>query len=269
MTTPSNSTRLRHVKSNSPASSAQQSNSPAVSVAVFAAVIGVTAGVSYYLYQRYGASLKQQRYSSHLLNINHLNNTYYGMRHGESEANLMHLISSDPTVATQSHGLTDTGFQQAQSSARQWADQNSSSSASNTAKRPVIVISSDFKRAAQTAETLATACDTTVIYTPILRERNFGSWNGTSDENYKLVWKLDAEDAYHTENEVESVVSVVDRVTRFILQLEKKYNNANIVLVAHGDVLQITQTAFAKTDPRQHRSLKHLPQAEIRPLPLA
>lgn len=245
----------------SAAPSMQQTHSNRLSLPVVAAGAGIAAVTAFYLYKRFAHS--QQQFSNHLLDVHHLRNCYYGMRHGTSEANLMHLISSDPAVATHSHGLTETGRQQAQSSARQWADQHCSD------KQQVVVMSSDFLRASQTAEILAAACDTTVIHTPILRERHFGSWNGTSDDNYHKVWQRDAEDALHTENEVESVMSVVDRVTRLVLELERKYSDADIVLVAHGDVLQITQVAFAKTDPRHHRSLKHLPQAEIRPLPLA
>ena len=39
-----------------------------------------------------------------------------------------------------------------------------------------------------------------------------------------------------------------------------------VVLVAHGDVLQIAQTAFADVDPRTHRSLEHLETATLRKL---
>ena len=40
-----------------------------------------------------------------------------------------------------------------------------------------------------------------------------------------------------------------------------------VVLVAHGDVLQILQTAFsAEIEPAAHRSLPHLPNAELRSL---
>ena len=39
-----------------------------------------------------------------------------------------------------------------------------------------------------------------------------------------------------------------------------------VVLVAHGDVLQILQTSFARVDVRQHRSLEHLQTATLREL---
>ena len=39
-----------------------------------------------------------------------------------------------------------------------------------------------------------------------------------------------------------------------------------VLLVAHGDVLQILQAGFAGRDPREHRSLPHLPTATLRAL---
>jgi broad specificity phosphatase PhoE len=39
-----------------------------------------------------------------------------------------------------------------------------------------------------------------------------------------------------------------------------------VVLVSHGDVLQILQTAFEGLDPSKHRSIPHLPTAELRQL---
>ena len=39
-----------------------------------------------------------------------------------------------------------------------------------------------------------------------------------------------------------------------------------VLLVAHGDVLQIAQTAFARADPTQHRDLPHLETAAVREL---
>jgi hypothetical protein len=39
-----------------------------------------------------------------------------------------------------------------------------------------------------------------------------------------------------------------------------------VVLVAHGDVLQILQTAFARVDVTRHRSIEHLPTATLRAL---
>jgi broad specificity phosphatase PhoE len=120
-----------------------------------------------------------------------------------------------------------------------------------------------------------------------LRERGFGDWDGGNDIHYNDVWKEDAIDPYHTKNNVESVWSVIDRSTRCVIDLDNqksenlvhlKNDDSNkendnqhgyywIICVAHGDVLQILQTAFNKNiDPSQHRSIQHLETATLRSL---
>ena len=72
-----------------------------------------------------------------------LRHTYVALRHGQSEANVAGLISSDPAIATVTHGLTPTGRAQALSSV------------ALLAALPVtkcIFLTSDFTRARETAE---------------------------------------------------------------------------------------------------------------------
>ena len=138
----------------------------------------------------------------------------------------------------------------------------------------------------------------TVNVDPRLRERFFGEFNGESDDNYNRVWENDAVSADHTSWDVESVNSVMRRTSHLVLDLESKVLHSNDVskwnclLVAHGDVLQIMQTAFCKIDGTkvlldlslysifniynsfieflfQHRGLPHLDTAAIRALELA
>jgi len=119
-----------------------------------------------------------------------------------------------------------------------------------------------------------------------LRERNFGNWDGQSDRHYKDVWKEDQIDPYQTKQNVESVWMVTDRVTDCIVEWDRKLTptltsttttaatvaeNKNrcwwIICVAHGDVLQILQTAFHNNmDPSEHRSVQHLETATLRRL---
>ena len=46
-----------------------------------------------------------------------LKNTYYGLRHGESEANKLGVISSDPIIGSKMYGLTALGKAQSRSAA--------------------------------------------------------------------------------------------------------------------------------------------------------
>jgi probable phosphoglycerate mutase len=113
-----------------------------------------------------------------------------------------------------------------------------------------------------------------------LRERYFGEWNGQPDHHYADVWTQDEIDSAHTLHHVESVDSVMERTTALIIDLDEKLTNAlqekqdlvppscSCILVAHGDVLQILQTAFHKCSGRRHRSLPHLETASLRKLHL-
>ena len=142
--------------------------------------------------------------------------------------------------------------------------------------RHVQIVSSDLLRAVETAETVrktlveASMAVPDVILDKRLRERDFGGWDGTSDENYHKVWKDDAVDSSHTNHGVESVDHVMRRSTACVEDWNARLPvNTTVVLVAHGDVLQILQTAFLKRDGRKHRSVEHLETAQLRPLVLA
>lgn len=102
-----------------------------------------------------------------------------------------------------------------------------------------------------------------------MRERFFGNYEGKSNTNYDLVWIEDAKDASHTIEGVESVVSVAARAQSLIDELEQKFENHVIVLVSHGDTLQIMQAQCftqGKYTVSQHRSLPHLNTCELRNL---
>lgn len=133
-----------------------------------------------------------------------------------------------------------------------------------------VIYASDFSRASETAALAQAVLDVPEVHgTEKLRERHFGAWELTSHDNYAKVWDDDQYDAGHVKNDVESVEAVLDRATSLVLELERKYQDKNILLVSHGDTLQILQAGFQKIDPRKHRSLPHLNTAEIRELVLA
>lgn len=83
----------------------------------------------------------------------------------------------------------------------------------------------------------------------------------------KQVWVVDAKDADHTEYECESVNGVLRRAWHVVQDCEKELpqdQQWSVLVVAHGDTLQILQTAFTGIDPRGHRSLEHLETAVAR-----
>ena len=200
---------------------------------------------------------------NHLESINKLRNQYFAVRHGESEANVARLISSNPQIGGQTHGLSSNG--------RKQVEENTKLFVENHPGKTYVIVSSDFRRANETAtiviENLSNAKLKIQIDTR-LRERFFGTYDGTSDENYPIIWKNDEENPQKNIDElVEPVESVRERTTSLIKDLEEKYEDQIIFLVSHGDSLQILQTAFERiANANQQRSLKHLERAEFRPL---
>lgn len=197
---------------------------------------------------------------NHLLDCGALRNRFFVMRHGESEANQQGLIVSDPTVGIPRYGLSERGRTQARASI----------AGETRLDSDTLIHSSDFKRALETAQIVheQLRCRAEIATHPALRERFFGEFDGTHHENYQTVWTADRCNANHTEHGVEAATAVMARVTGLIRELDSAWQGRSILLVAHGDVLQILQTAFAKQPAQQHRSLPHLETAEIRELRL-
>ena len=195
------------------------------------------------------------------MNMQTLSNRYFVMRHGQSEANVAGIIVSSPTVGCDAYGLTETGKQQAAHSIN----------TSLQLKDNIHIYSSDFLRAKETAEIVHKALNGKhpIHYTPQLRERFFGDLNGLGDNNYQKVWTLDQTDPNHHQYGVESANQVVTRTRGLIGELESQLKNETILLVAHGDVLQLLQTWFQGVCASQHRQLPHLDTAEIRHLKLS
>jgi probable phosphoglycerate mutase len=199
---------------------------------------------------------------NHLQPLQSLRNTYYAMRHGKSLANDEELIVSHPDQAVPGYGLSEDGRRQVATAvtlARQLG----------ILDHRTLVVASDFARARESAEIAAGILGTQdVILTPKLRERYFGTWDGQHHSSYERVWSDDAFDGAHKHNEVESTQEVLDRATSLIAGLEREHSGRTILLVSHGDVLQILQTAFERLPSGSHRLLPHLETGEIRKLEL-
>lgn len=181
------------------------------------------------------------------------------MRHGQSKANVQRIIISHPENGlSPGYGLTDLGKQQAEHAAKKSA-----------LTKDTVIYCSDFSRAKETAEIVERIIGAKLVHiTQSLRERHFGEWEASDHGNYHNVWQQDAADASHSHNQVESVEAMLERTTRFILSLEEKHQNQKILLVSHGDTLQILETAFRDIEGGRHRELVPMQNAEIREMAL-
>jgi len=195
---------------------------------------------------------------NHLIDLEILNNRYFVMRHGHSLANQQGIIVSDPENGCEQYGLSELGRIQVEQNMR--ADQ--------LLGKTTIIISSDFKRARESADIAYSvlSCDTPVCLESRLRERYFGEFELSADSGYSEIWLQDAADPEGGFKGVESVNQVMARVSSVVTELEDQYTDETILLVSHGDALQILQTAFSRQDASSHRQLEHLQTAEIRQL---
>lgn len=179
------------------------------------------------------------------------------MRHGQSLANTAGLIVSRPENGVNNYGLSDKGRQQVE------AGINASALPAS-----IRIFSSDFMRALETADIIhqSLACAQPVTFDKRLRERHFGDLELGPDSRYPEIWALDQHDPEHCEHGVESVSSVIQRSSTVILECEERYQSETCLLIAHGDILQILQTAFSGISAALHRQLPHLETAEVREL---
>ncbi len=187
-----------------------------------------------------------------------MKNRYFFARHGKSLANEQRIILSSPREGTTGFGLTEEGREQVRASAE-------AAKAQGILDEKTFIVSSDFTRARETADIIAAVLGVpSVTLSEKLRERRFGDWEKRDDRHYQDVWDRDRHDPSHTEEGVESVDAVRARTTELIRELESEHAEEAIVLVSHGDALQILQTAFESVPGSAHRSLRHLDTAEIR-----
>ncbi len=185
------------------------------------------------------------------------NNQYYGFRHGESRANIEGIVISDPVVGTTRYGLTENGRRQvAESIAR-----------AEGFGADTLIVASDFRRAAETAEIIREALGVEAVQFDIrLRERFFGAFEGEPHTKYSEAWMNDALNSGHGINSVESADAVRARMFAVIQSLEAEHSGRKIIIVSHGDPLLLLQTAFEGIAASDHRTLPYFNTAELRPL---
>ena len=141
---------------------------------------------------------------NNLLQRTPLTQSYCALRHGQSLANVAKIISSNPTISTIEHGLSDVGKDQARVAGEAFASEYigmMQQKQSNKKKyKGVAIFSSDFTRARETASIFANELRNTkqiplytgdIILEERLRERYFGVLNGGPDTVYQEVWDID------------------------------------------------------------------------------
>jgi len=173
-----------------------------------------------------------------------LANQYGLLRHGESIANVLGIVTSDPAVATIRYGLTPHGAEQVRQSASAYRDRLAGSH--------VRLISSDLLRARQTAEIARRVLGAPAVANCIgLRERRFGDWEGQPGDSFGEYF-YEQEEAHVETAGVETTHAVFRRMLGVVAAAEQCYRDKLVILTSHGDPLQILQTAFSQPETLSH-----------------
>jgi len=149
------------------------------------------------------------------------------VRHGETEWNVLGKFQGCKDI-----DLSKEGILQAEYLKKRFEDKFD------------YLYTSPLKRAMQTAEIITESCRIKPIIEPELREINFGLWEGLTlkeiEVNYPkefIAWRNDEVDALMCGGD-QSLRKATTRAKNAVLEIIKKRQGHNIIIVAHGGIIK-------------------------------
>jgi len=166
--------------------------------------------------------------------------TLYLVRHGETVDNANQIMQGQ----TQGQ-LNENGIKQAQQFSDEWKD------------KPIdVVIASDLKRSIDTARIIAGPHHLEVITTPLLRERDWGSFTGRFIPDLKgEVWPDD----------IETLENLLSRAGEFIAYVRQTFPGKKVLAVGHGIINKAIQSVYYQ---KSMNEIQRMSNAEVRTLEL-
>ncbi|MDD4188139.1 MAG: histidine phosphatase family protein [Bacilli bacterium] len=109
------------------------------------------------------------------------------------------------------------------------------------------IISSPLLRAKQTAEIINENLGLEIQFDNRIRERDYGEFEGINIDNFDFVsfWEYNNKKIGKTETSE----NFINRVFSFLNELKNKYEDKNILIVAHGSINIAISAYFAKEIP--------------------
>ena len=166
--------------------------------------------------------------------------TLYLVRHGETVDNARQIMQGQ----TQGE-LNENGILQAEKVSREWAS------------KPLdAIIASDLKRSIDTAKIIAEPHHLEVLTTPLLRERDWGSFTGRFIPELKgEVWPDD----------IETLENLLSRAGEFIAYVQKTFPGKKVLAVGHGIINKAIQAVYYG---KSMSEIQRMTNAEVRTLEL-
>ena len=164
----------------------------------------------------------------------------YLVRHGETVDNVNQIMQGQ----TQGQ-LTENGVRQAVEVRDRMASVDLSA-----------IIASDLKRSVDTAVVIAEPHHLEVIQTPLLRERDWGSFTGRFIPDLKgEIWPDD----------IETLENLLSRAGEFITYVRETFPGKKVLAVGHGIVNKAIQAVYYG---KQMSEIQRMTNAEVRILKL-
>ena len=179
-------------------------------------------------------------------------NKYFLIRHGLAETNVLGVSNSWPEKKL--YHLVEKGRKQVELAANKLKKENID-----------MIISSDMLRAKETTAILADRLGVkNIIYDERLRDLNVGELNGKSTSEHDRLFKNTEEKFTKSFPGGESRNDLKKRMTDFIQDIDKKYQNKNILIVGHGDPLWILEAISNNLSNKQLLKSHYIGNAEVR-----
>lgn len=164
-------------------------------------------------------------------------NTYFLMRHGESESNVTGMSS---TKRDAKNPLTEKGAIQVRQRAAELMGKNIE-----------VIIASPFERTRMTAESVADVLGISrdmIVYDDRLGEVQMGEYDGSTMVEYHKLIGVGVDWALRKPKGGESWNEVKQRAGEVLFEYEKKYAGKNILIVAHNSPLRMIMAAAHGSD---------------------
>lgn len=162
----------------------------------------------------------------------------YLVRHGETIDNAAHIMQGQTPGK-----LNEKGVEQAEEVARKMANDSID-----------VFVASDLRRSIQTCEIIARPHHQEVITTPLLRERDWGSFTG------KYIPDL-PKDPKDWPDDIETLEKMKSRAQNFLTWLKVAYPDKTILAVGHGIINKAIQSVYFK---RPMNEIEKMGNAEVR-----
>jgi len=188
-----------------------------------------------------------------------LNNKYFLLRHAQSLSNVQHVVVSKVDEGINGYPLSEEGEIQAHNVIAEAINLGITAEA--------IIVSSPFLRTRQTAEILASGLNSPneILIDNNLMERQMANFHGQNSSIFEKIYKYDELNPRQGYEGIESVESVSVRMLSVIKELESGFKDQTIILVSHGDPLNILYTIVNRQTLLGHRD-RPFKNAELRPL---